>query len=329
VCVDRQPTPTPVPPACVPAFQPGPDARANGAALQAAIDAAPDGGTVFLAPGVYEHLMDAPWQGGKIVPTAFFISRPLTIQRCGEGEAVLRRYGTSWSTLRIIDSGTVELVGLTIADAGTGGVLEISPGVDILHTTAAGAPLPDLTMRNCTVAGILGSGIACNADSGSGRIPLRIEDTAIRDNHGRHYAGGVYARGCTLDLRRVRIIDNTAGVTWSYDGTGGGIHLSDADADLRDCEVSGNTALYGYSGSPGHGGGIYVDGQSTLLVRAGSTVTGNTAAEASPWDPGLGGGVYVRTVTVPGPVVTIAAGTVFDNLPAVWQVCFDDGSGCS
>ena len=127
------------------------------------------------------------------------------------------------------------------------------------------------TFTNCSISG--------NTASAGGGVfawgATTFANCSISGNTAS-FGGGVYAWGATT-FTNCSISENTAAVVW---GDGGGIYAF-GTATFTNCSISDNTA-----GS--EGGGIYVDGLTTLTLTN-CSISDNTAES--------GGGIYANGTT--------------------------------
>jgi len=268
----------------------GPDAAANGAALQAAVDAAAPGGTVQIGAGEYRVSLD--------------VLKPLTVKRCGKGVATLRSQDeVNWS-IAVVAAGAVAFEGLAVTTGFP--EAEASGGIDI---RAGDGPLT-ATFTDCTITGNRASGIRVD-----GATLVLAGATAVTDNTGLGDGGGIVAARSTVILRDSALVSgNTAGAiaapepepSWRP-GHGGGILFDGVlgrDAlVIRDAAaVRGNVAANlpaagGSPGEPGDGGGIALLG-GTLDLRAAGPGAGseNVARDAAGGtsDQGQVGGIWAE-----------------------------------
>ncbi|MCL2365452.1 MAG: hypothetical protein FWC75_00195 [Oscillospiraceae bacterium] len=112
----------------------------------------------------------------------------------------------------------------------------------------------------------------------------------------RGNGSGIHVRGRTTELSFTMTggeVRNHTMVT----GNGVGIFLSNGLVEI------GGTALIEDNHSPGHGGGIYVEGTTTLRINGGS-INNNTARLD-------GGGMYVANTTV---ILNMQSGSITNNI---------------
>ncbi len=257
----------PTPPACV----------SPGAALQAAINATPTGGTLKLCAGTFS------------IGNILLLSRNMTLVGAGTEQTIL----DGGNAVQVLDTGTgvtALLQDLTITQgASSTGPRSLSGGIINAGT---------LTLRGVAVTacrGLYGGGIF-NSDTGvltlaagsrvSGNIAIKTDD------EGSGHGGGINNTGGTVTLEADSTVsENTAGVF------GGGIANLSGTLTLKSgSSVTKNKATNG-------GGGIF-SADGTLVLDAGSSVTDNKATNG-------GGGI----LSGGGSVIIDPASSVTGNTP--------------
>lgn len=94
-------------------------------------------------------------------------------------------------------------------------------------------------------------------------------------------AGGVLVNLVSPTLRNLKVYGNTVGGA-SQLGCGGGVLLTGSSAVLENCEITGNSGIYG--------AGVFATGGAPTLTNC--TITGNTVLTNNGTYPPRGGGVY-------------------------------------
>lgn len=120
------------------------------------------------------------------------------------------------------------------------------------------------------------------SDEGGGAVlnyeNLTLRDVVVRDSEARSGGGGVYSEG-PLEIYRSEVRNNSG-------RGGGGVYQRGAALRFTESTVSQNSSLrdllFIVPGAPNHGGGIFAEDASTVILR--STIDGNYAT-------GNGGGL--------------------------------------
>jgi CSLREA domain-containing protein len=200
----------------------------------------------------------------------------------------------------------------TISGAGAGQTLVDAQAFtdDRIFDVQNGA---DVTISGLTISyghGNLGGGVSCTDST------LTLNNVIIRFNRGTSYGGGIYSDNCALTLDNTLVTINTAA-----EG-GGGIYLYDSEVEISESSIINNGTeenrpgggVYCYDSrlsmietslsenSSGTGGGIYVIGDTSILILDHSLVAGNLAAVE-------GGGVAMSE----GRSLTITNSTISGN----------------
>ena len=261
-------------------------ARSAFSTIAEAIDAAADGDTVLLAPGVFR----GPGNRDLLVE-----GKNLRIEHQGDPDrCVIDAEGLGFGFYFDGDEVSCEtlLRGVTIAN-GNG-----LRGAGIRCENGASPTIERCIIRDCS-AGI-GGGISYFTTSFTTQIG-RIVDCEIRGNHSTSGGGGLQVAG--VDIERCLIIDNTS------DFDGAGVNAIGAMGSIRNSIVAGNR----WTGTNGRiGGGLSV--QEFLYVIENCTIVGNEAELG----PGIAFFNGDPTATV---VNTILWGNVSPLSPQqVWQM---------
>jgi predicted outer membrane repeat protein len=228
--------------------------------IQNGIDAAVDGDTVLVQPGIYEQCLD--YEGKNIVVASLFLTTQDTsyISRTvidGKG------YCTGVTFANGEDS-TAVLTGFTV----TNGVEDCGGGIRCSGASPTLADL-DIVANSADAGSGAGGGIYCWEAS-----PSLTNVTLAENSAGA--GGGMHCIESSPKLSNVIVIGNTASL-------GGGITCWGSNASLSGVSVIANTADYGggiYLLNPGMamvntaisentaetGGGIYCSGESELTL---------------------------------------------------------------
>jgi hypothetical protein len=241
--------------------------------VQAAIDAAKNGDTVLVAPGIYPETIR--FQGKQIVLTSTDPNKPrtTTLEADPRRDAVVTFSGSE-------GPGCV-LRGFRITD----GWGSVAGGIAGNGTKA--------TIADCVIEGNWSKGMG----GGISHCDGLIQNCLISENRAETLGGGLF--DCDGTIRNCTISDNSSG----YDdltGSGGGLYgcggtiencdiyrnrasgegggLNDCRGTIRNCQISQNSA--GNERFPLNGGGLYACGGTV----SDCDIVGNTAA-------GSGGGL--------------------------------------
>jgi len=230
-------------------------------AIQDCIDAALDGDTCQVTPGVYYENID-------------YVGKDLTVVCVSLGAVAIIDGSLAGPVVRFASGETPKAVldGLTIRNG------QSVNGAGIYCENSSP------TIRNCTVlknfAAEKGGGIYCANGS------LSIAGSTIRENFVMDCAfadgGGIYFSGAALNVSNSTISGNAAGNSWHAVGVGGGIACFGDSLLLENSVVSGN-------GLWGDGGGIYIATAGARILS--SIIAGNAASNG--WSGGgNGGGIH-------------------------------------
>lgn len=189
--------------------------------------------------------------------------------------------------------------GLTLDDVVISGSTANLSGGGIYWTGYFADTNVNFTLTNSTISGNTSKGVE-NAGGGVdieyARGNVHLDSDTISNNQAASNAGGlniVLETGGTMQLLSSFITNNTGGTSALASGSGGGIRLFGdgvSNAAISNSVISGNVADANDIAAPsvdetkGYGGGLYIAGTVTAIVRT-STIVGNTAY--------MGGGVYI------------------------------------
>ncbi len=270
--------------------------------IQAAIDAAEDGGTVLVAPGEYVITEPIDFNRGNDLVKNFAVR-----SETGPEETTIRiadePVDPSRANVVIFENGESSasvLEGFTL----TGGKGSSGGGVYCVGSSP--------TLTNCTISGNVatdgGGGVYCEW----GGSPTLTECTISGNSAAGGLGGGVYCFHSSPTLTNCTISGNSVfgGKSGSY---GGGLCCGrESFATLTNCTISGNSAFGGEFGSCG-GGVFCTDGNLTDCRIVRNTASGGELGN------GTGGGVYCR-----GWSSTLTNCTISDNVAD-----FGGGVSCS
>ncbi len=259
--------------------------------IQAGVNAANDGDTVIIAPGIYTG--DGNWDI-EIFHKAITVqsSDPnnpdivaATIIDCNEvlyydddGYPVRTPH---WGFMFGDNDANAVLDGITIINAWS----EYPYGGALICEHSA-PKIRNCVIKDCTSPWDGGGGICCNEGYSIGDflyIYPTIINCTITNNTARN-GGGIYCTQSSPSIINCIISNNTA-IKWgpnNNSGNGGGIYAEYGSSPIiTNCVISGNSA--GTSG-----GGIYsstTSGRSSAITLANCTINGNSAQS-------YGGGIY-------------------------------------
>ncbi len=212
----------------------------------------------------------------------------------GDNGLVLRKQETIDSS----NGGTWKKLKAAIAAADGGDVIKIIGEIKATNDTDNSGELE--ISKNLTIKGI-GTAAALDANKDGVNHPstthrifkvtsgktLTLQDLTLKGGKPENgYGGGILLQGGTLDMKNCDVKGNES-------ECGGGIYANTVGTAASSVTISGGTIggtdaadkNKAVSTSVGYGGGIYVEGGSTLTMRDDAKVIGNTATQN-------GGGVY-------------------------------------
>jgi hypothetical protein len=241
--------------------------------IQAALDGAPDGSTVQVAPGTYHEVLKVDR-----------LTHQLTIRgnpTAPEG-TIVDGDGVADATLTVLSSGGgLAFEGLTFT-GGRGG-----PGIGGgLFMADSQTVFSHCVFRNNSSDPDGGGGFIL---SGGGLF----RDCEFRDNSAARFGGGLMVNaGATTVFEQCRFIDNTAGTSSDVEGWGGGLHINDSSPTLIGCTIEGNHAKFAAGGLSvtGH----FSEPESVILLRD-TRIANNVVIQARPdLAPSEGGGMHIE-----------------------------------
>jgi hypothetical protein len=268
--------------------------------IQAAVDAAQDGDSVFIAPGTYA--------GGVVIP--------VSIALVGAGaDSTTIKGGGPVVTIGVRGAGnepTVSISGVTI----TGGLTRSAPapsGPVTFTAVGGGVYIPGSAAGVGATVTIRDSVITRNR-----AIPTSTTDSGDPCPGGEdcpfaQALGGGIADVGRLTLINTTVSDNVAGGSLTSDAGGGGIWTATnggpGELTLIGSTVTGNTAtVIAPNGRSAIGGGIEVqDGETFTVTR--SVVSNNAANISSSYPSGVGVGADSGGIHIGGSGVATIQGT--------------------
>jgi parallel beta-helix repeat protein len=238
------------------------DGSGDAPTVQAGIDSAQVGDTVFVAPGTYHE---------RII----FRGRDIVVRSsAGPGQTILDATGLTGRvvTFSAGESRAAALQGFTITH-GLGGIVIMNSQPSIIGNHIIDNQAQD-------GGGIWGWGY------NDAWFPL-IQGNTITGNYASNLAGGIGVLYVVPEILDNYVADNEA-----RDGDGGGIYYGSSTNGII---IRGNTVLNNRAGD--HGGGIYAGhiGNSGFLAVeiSWNLVSGNYAHGSAPVTPNSGGGIWL------------------------------------
>ena len=297
--------------------------------IQAGIDAAQNGDTVLVEPGVYVENIDFNNKG--IVVASLF----LTSGDENYIDVTVIDGDSSGSVVRI-DSGAMQqaiLMGFTIrngfADFGGGVVCYGYSSISYLHVTEnsasdagggiAGIAHMDHLRVTRNNAREMGGGIYLFSAQTS------LENVEVSENSTEGHGGGIYCSWYSI-MDSVSLISNQA-----VDGDGGGMYCRSSNVDMTNLTVTGNSAargggFYFYRSSPNlttgviganrsenDGGGIYFDtneDQESPAILTDLTISHNNALDGAGGIEVINANVIFNEISIIGNTAATFAGGV-------------------
>jgi hypothetical protein len=244
--------------------------RNSGKIIQDAVDRASTADTLNVAAGLYKENL--------------VLDKSLIIKGAGQGLTVIDgNFAGSVFKIGSVNSNIdADLSGMTIqGGSGTqvgnalmGGGIYNRGRTDIADCIIAGNHIS-------SAGGAYGGGIANDGVSGGLTPTVTLTDCIIADNEAMgssptgSYGGGLWNRYGIAALSGCTINDNLVSGTGTIRGGGISNTGEKGPLTLTDCEITGNDAL----GSSGSGGGIWLSGTATLVMKGGS-ISSNTAVNS-------------------------------------------------
>ncbi len=237
--------------------------------IQAALDGAPPGSTIEVAPGRYQERLNLGPQHAVTLRGNPDDPASVVIDGGGQGD-----------TIHMVEVGSGMVVeGFTV----TGGTGSDGYGGGLFMADS------HATFRRCVFTGNHAP------QDGGGVMLLRsggqFLDCVFQNNTAAVYGGGVmFTIGNTTRFERCSFLDNQSGTGPGIFGSGGGIHVNDSSPTFVGCRVQGNQ-------SKGSGGGIIVLGHysepESVATFEDCVVEDNLAAVVD-IHRGEGGGLHVE-----------------------------------
>ena len=234
-------------PAAAATYVVDPDGDGDFSSIQAATDAAAEGDTVLVRPGIYTVSPEAGWPPAAIVNPG---SKNLVIQ------------STDGPSVTILDGDYAAVAGVwveggqTVAETTIDGFTIRRCQMGGVHLRSSSATLRSLIVEEC-VYDCCGGGVAAFTDLAG----PDFVDCVIRGNQSPHAGGVSVYSGLGARFERCVITGNYA---WDVDpkggprGHAGGVSVSGASTEFVECTIAGNLAVAA-------GGGIGGTGQVGLV----------------------------------------------------------------
>lgn len=212
------------------------DGNGDHLTIQGALDAAPDGATVLVCPGVYaENLLVE--------------ARDLSVRSTDGAEVTTVLGDGSGPVWQVLDGAALVIEGLTIS----GGIAEDGGGG--LHAEDAALEVRDSVLTGNT--GGFGGGLLARGGT------LVLSRSTLSFNEAAHGGGGAYVDACEGEIHDSLFHDNLSEL-------GGGLGVLDGAMEVRDSEFRDNEA--NASDDSSGGGGIWAYGDVDIVCN---TLTGN------------------------------------------------------
>jgi len=260
--------------------------------IQAAIDAASDGQTIEVGPGVYGGAGNRDIElRGKRITVRSSAGADQTIIDCGGVHVAEPTPENSHRGFYIHQGETSDSViqGFTIQGARIGGS-EV-PGDGLQWRAGPGQPVgggvyceySSPSMINCHVidcAAEIGGGIGCvgGAPVISGCTIINCKAGGLGPAESGGYGAGIgLIRGADARIINCEIRENSG----YYNSYGGGLYCRNSTAVVTGCDISSNSATGNING-----GGVYCSGRRLDIVLENCVVSNNAASE--------GAGIFVE-----------------------------------
>jgi hypothetical protein len=225
----------------------------NKAVARARVGLTPEARTVMVAGTLSEANADMPRRNGAL----------FTIADTGEaGITIAGKEGTNPKLAKLIQSG---------ASFVHARILHLEPGtrVDLENITITGG-------ESQNGAGIYADHAELTLDAG-----CEITGNTADAESGGYGGGGILAKESTLIMREGSSVSGNTAESL----TGGGIFLQSSQFTMDGGEISGNTSQSG-------GAGLYLNEESTAVIKNNARITGNISTE------GGGGGIGLSEASV-------------------------------
>lgn len=274
--------------------------------LQAALDAAASGQTVWVGPGTYAEY--GLTMRGKAVALRSLAGELNTVID-GQARGTVLYFNTKETSASVLDGFTLT-GGEASSNLGASSTTPSYSGGGIFMTNAG----PTLTHLRIAAnhASFRGAGIY--ADGGSG---ISLSDVRLEDNRAANTGGGMSLLSADVRLKRVTFLRNQADPTFAY---GGGLDLLYGGATLEDVDFIDNSAY--------RGAGVAL-GRASLKVTRGRFLT-NSATNRGGAVANMSSGITFTQVALVGNRATDSGSAIYasgESSGSIYQSVFTGNQG--
>ena len=246
-------------------------AAANTAAIQSAIDAAGNGGTVTLGAGLFE------------IDSQLMVTNGVTLAGQGWEKTIIKQTATSGLDKRVltIDGGST-VRGVTL----TGGLLTQVTSTGANWKNGGGVYVADGTVSWCCISNNASLAGNCNYGGGVFLNKGQVDHSIIAGNRvtstsgTEAYGGGISIRQNSGVLIDKCLVYGNSAVNNGHAGFGGGIgfdSMINGSVTIRNTTIAGNSAGDADAASAAHGGAVCSKAGSWLEMYN-CVISGNTTA---------------------------------------------------
>jgi Right handed beta helix region len=283
--------------------------------IQKAIDAAPDGSVIQVAPGRYHERLSIS-----------VVTRTLTLRGdpSDPSQVVIDGDGGSDPVIEVINTGSnVAIEGITVTNGTGGGLLMGGSQVTVRDSVFTGNSNGQ------------GGGASIHASGGL------FQRVVFSHNTAKMQGGGVLLiEGSTTTFEQCQFVDNQSGTadpTFTY---AGGVLVAASSPIFVACTIAGNRSGYAAGGIAAT---THFSETPTVVVLRDTVISGNAAVRTSTSPPSAGGGmhiednvtavlerchVYGNTAQIGGGLTSYrAVYSISDSIIENNQANFDNGEG--